>query len=289
MVPLMPRALWEVDVPQMAFSSDIVLNALLGLSALHLMALNPTDPTLGPASKSYFQKAIVKHRNAVAHINSGNAEQILTAAVIIAHHSWLEKHSHTNDPYEIDLQTYHLCQGTKAILKKIAPLMSKFNWIMKIPTKSNPPPLLHEGYMASALQDMLAFRTAISRDGVLPEDRTAYESAAEEILKTCSTMAREDPDDPPPELQIVSFLHRLPLRFPRLLERVDPIASALLARNIALLWLIDDTGAWWVHGAGENRVARRAVLGTKSLIPAEWEWTMEWPMKIIAGEVALDM
>lgn len=289
MVPLMPHALWEVDVPQMAFSSEIVLNALLGLSSLNLMALNPTDSTLARASKFYFQKAIAKQRDALVHIDASNAEPIVIAAVLISHHSWLETHSHMAEPYQIDLQTFRLCQGTKALLQVTAPFMAKFDWPVETAKKSNRRPVRHEAFMESALHDMLAFRTAFTHDGVLPEHRRAYEKAAEEIIETCSTLASPEPDDPPPEQQIVSLLHRVPSEFPQLLERVDPIASALLARNISLLWLIEDTSAWWIHGTGESKVARKAVLGINSLIPAEWGWTMEWPMKILSGEITLDM
>jgi hypothetical protein len=40
------RHMWEVAVLQMAFDHEYVCSALLGVSALHLLSMNPADVSL---------------------------------------------------------------------------------------------------------------------------------------------------------------------------------------------------------------------------------------------------
>jgi hypothetical protein len=90
------------------------------------------------------------------------------------------------------------------------------------------------------------------------------------------------------EQTIVSILHRVPERFVELLEKEDPIAMALMARGQAVLRFIDDSGAWWIHGAGEWKVSETAVWGIKGLMPPEWLWTMDWPLKVVSKEINIE-
>jgi hypothetical protein len=80
----------------------------------------------------------------------------------------------------------------------------------------------------------------------------------------------------------------VPEHFIRLLEKKYPIAMALMARNHAVLRLTDDSGAWWVHGAGEWKVSEKAVWGTQRLMPTEWLWTMNWPLKVVSKEIDIE-
>jgi hypothetical protein len=76
--------MWEVDIPQIAFSSDIVLNALFAISAMHLLASNPDDQTLVRASRLYLDKAVQKHRFAIDKVDPETAEPLLVSAVLVS-------------------------------------------------------------------------------------------------------------------------------------------------------------------------------------------------------------
>jgi hypothetical protein len=80
----------------------------------------------------------------------------------------------------------------------------------------------------------------------------------------------------------------VPEHFVGLLETDDPIAMALMARNHAVLRLVNDSGAWWIHGDGEWRVSEKAVGGIKALMPTEWLWTMDWPLKVVSKEINIE-
>ena len=288
MVPLFTHPMWEVDVPQIAFSSGIVLNALLGISALNLLSLTPHDQSLALASQSYFHKAVTEHRNALAHVDAHNAEPLLVAAVLIAHHTWLTAHTTSpEEPYKIDLQTYHMCQGIQALLERTTPWLDHYNWPSTAKGKPQVDSVLYNGFLEDALEDMRLISGQFNRDGMTTEDQKAYEAAAEEIIAIYFLVSGATVGGLPAEQEIVTILHRLPSRFVYLLKREDPIAMALFARNLAMLQLIDDSKAWWIHGSGVCRVPTKAVEGISGLMPPKWLWTMDWPQRVITKEVKL--
>jgi len=74
-----------------------------------------------------------------------------------------------------------------------------------------------------------------------------------------------------------------------LLEREDPIAMALLARNISMFAYLDKSSAWWIHGTGGHKVYFKAIWGIHSLMPSRWLWTMEFPLKVISKDIKPDV
>jgi hypothetical protein len=76
--------MWEIDIPQMAFSSEIVLNALLAISAIHMHTINPAEKALSRASRSYLDRAVKRHRLAMVEVDSETAEPLLVAAVLVS-------------------------------------------------------------------------------------------------------------------------------------------------------------------------------------------------------------
>lgn len=75
--------MWEVDIPQIALSSEIVLNALFAVSTLYMLASNFEDQVLSRASTFYLDIAVKKHRLAVETINAETAEPLLVAGVLV--------------------------------------------------------------------------------------------------------------------------------------------------------------------------------------------------------------
>lgn len=79
------------------------------------------------------------------------------------------------------------------------------------------------------------------------------------------------------------MLLRLPPRFLALLQQHEPAALVLFARNIVLLKFIDDV--WWLHGKNEHLVMDYAIQGIRGLIPEPWLWAIEWPLKVVRGDI----
>lgn len=287
MAPVLCNPIWDFDIPRIAFSSDVVLNALLGLSALHLRSKTPDDPVLMRASLSYLDKAVTKHQAALARVDEHTAEPLLVAAVLIAHHTWLTAHS--KDPgerYNIDLRTYHMCKGIKALVQKLKPWLEKYDWPSPISNICPIECMTNKAFMLNANHDLDQLSETFNGDGISLEQQVSYEVARKELVAVYKLIA-SDADPSTIEQAIVTYLHRLPSEFICLLENEDPIAMALLARNLSMLSIAEDSPAWWIHGAGVYRVPIKAILGIQGLMPTDWLWTMDWPLQIIRKEIDL--
>jgi len=281
--------MWEIDIPQIAFANDIVLNALLGISAIHLSSTTPHDATLLHASRSYFDKAITKYRIAITTVTSQTAEAVLVAACLIAHFTWLTAHSkdHKKEQYRIDLQTFQMCKGIKTMVSQTKPWLADYKWAQMFDDIALVPDIYSFRFLESALQDLQTISSSFTASNISQADQEVYTAVVEDITASCYKIARKTLDIIAIEQRLVTFLHRLPSRYIEMLEKEDPIAAALLARNMALFVFVEDSNAWWIHGSGPNRVPYKAVWGIQGLLPVNWLWTMEWPIKVISKEITL--
>lgn len=76
--------MFDVDIPQVAFSSNLVLNALYAISALDLFNRDPQDHAMEHASRFYFQKALVAHRKAIQdQVDDSHSVPVLFTAVLL--------------------------------------------------------------------------------------------------------------------------------------------------------------------------------------------------------------
>lgn len=287
MSPSVGYAMWQIDIPQIAFSSDIVLNATLALSALRLQGTNPGDPILARASLFYFDRAVTKYQEALDRVDKQTADQLIVAAVLVAHHTWLSAHSKSaNERYAVDLRTYHMCNGIKALIEEFRPWLDKYD----------PPPLDQKpstfefpdkkGFMLRAMEDLEHLSKAFKNQSMPQERRQAYQRAAEVLIGVYVSIV-SGADIIVIEQTIITYLHRIPAEFRHLLDEEDPIAMAMHARIIGLLTHTEDSPAWWIHGVGEHKVPMKCVLGVQALMPPEWQWTMAWPLRIARKEVDL--
>ncbi|KAF8858929.1 hypothetical protein BDZ45DRAFT_384533 [Acephala macrosclerotiorum] len=284
--PSVADALWEVDIPQLAFSNEIVLNALLGIAAFNLLSLTPDDRTLAVAANTYFNKAIVKQRDAVSKVDRHNAEPLLVSAVLLAHQSWLFHHSEEGKTRGVDLTTYRMCQGASILAQKASPWTPQYDFLSKLvlKLKEEEPDYDHQ-FMEKVREDMDSLLRAFDERDIEAEDKAAYEGTAADILNTYHLFAGAMAENSALEQQIVTVLHRVPPRFVELLEEHDPIAMAIIARNFALLGVFKDSSAWWVHGAGKNITAETALRGIERRLPPGLMWTMDFAWKLQRKEI----
>jgi hypothetical protein len=260
---------------------------LLGISAVHLLSLNPEDQTLVLASGRYLDKALGQHRAALEVMNSQNADPLIIAAILIAHHSWLAASTRTyQEPYKVDLGTYRVCQGINALVAKVAP------WILKGARDSSAGidneylPFPH--FLKSAQKDMDDLLHTLEDGSASQEVKDVYAQAADQLMATYTRIAHGSFGNPPIEQDISAFLQRAPPLFVDHLGENKPLAMAMMARDIALLGILPDSSAWWIHGAGQCKMANTTVQGVCGLMSPEYLWMMDWPLKIISGEMTLD-
>ncbi|RDW62835.1 hypothetical protein BP5796_11137 [Coleophoma crateriformis] len=290
--------LWEVYIPQIAFTSELVLSALLAVSSLHLSASSPNDPRISQASSFYIDKTLRLYRATISDEDPEHVDVIFATAILLVHITWLSSHSIEDcDPFSIEnhLQTFHLCKGLKLLSEKLAPRLIKSD-VFANQVQSQPKPKQTPGmdecqypsFREIARQDLANLSTHFDHSLATAEDIEIYKLAAEDLTTTLALVSSGLIDVSFIEQEIASLLHRLPPRFVEMLREKDPIALALLARTFALLKIFDDDRAWWFHGVGEKKVAQVAVNGIASLMPSERFWMMDFPLKIIRGELKLE-
>lgn len=283
---LRARQLWAVDIPQRAFKCELVLNAILAISAQHLWALTPNDPSLAVASRSYFDKAIRSHRTELAQPDRQTAESLLATAILLTHHTWVASHSVAPDEsYVLPLQTYYMARGIQRLFDQMFPWLkgSGYLWYAEQQPLVNESEVLYRNeFLQSGLEDLDLLSKLFETEDVSVEDQVVYQQTTKELASMYYSIAT-GPPQPWIQRRVATMPLRLPSRFLELLEFHTPIALALLARNIVLLKVIDPV--WWLHGAGNHQVAEYAIRGIEGLLPVEWGPVMEWPWKVVNGNI----
>lgn len=278
---------WSIDIPKLAFQSDLVLSALLGISALHHWALTPDDPQLSYAAGYYFDRAVRNHRKALSEVDQVSAESVLATAILITHHTWLAAHSDmSNAPYELHLQTYYMARGIQILFEQMYPWLSGSGYLWYVeraPVTDIEEITCIDPFVLSSQEDLAKLSATFTEKEVAPADKVIYEKTVTELASLYLAICNEAPSVAV-QRGVATMPLRLPDRFLELVESKDPRALALLARNLALLKVIDS--AWWLHGTGRSqRVAEISVGGIAKMLPLEWAWVMEWPFKVLAGDL----
>jgi len=72
--------------------------------------------------------------------------------------------------------------------------------------------------------------------------------------------------------KLLAFPSRVSPLFISLLETSDPRVLVITAHFFGLIPLVDEI--WWLQG-----MAEREILGLLTIVPEDWIWAMEWPLK----------
>ncbi|KAE9378285.1 hypothetical protein N431DRAFT_328339 [Stipitochalara longipes BDJ] len=278
---------WSIDIPKLAFQSDLVLSALLGISALHHWALTPDDPRLSYAAGFYFDRAIRVHRKALGEVDQASAESVLATAILITHHTWLAAHSDTcNAPYEIHLQTYYMARGIQVLFEQMYPWLagSGYLWyVERTPVTDTEEVACVDPFVLSSQADLAKLAQTFNEEDVTLANKVVYEKAVAELTSMCIAICNGE-SQVPLQRGVATMPLRLPERFLQLVEMRDSRALTLLARNLSLLKVIEPV--WWLHGTGKSQnVAEISVAGIAKMLPSDWIWAMEWPFKVLSGNL----
>jgi hypothetical protein len=278
--------MWDLDIPQTAFGSDLVMSALLAISALHLRNLTPDDPDLKYAAGHYFGQAVRKYRPALAHITESMAEPVLMTAQIVGYYTWLVSWAPSpGTPYILPLQSFYLIRGVFDILLEIGPWIKSPNlkWLYQQPPTedTNDPP--STPFLVSYHLDRERFMRTFD-DSVSAEDKEVYTAGINYLTSNVNAIMRGVPSEILRH-KIASMIPALPGRFLSLLSQQDPRAMALIARDLSLLRVVE--WSWWLHGPQNMNLEEYHVRGICELMPIEWLWAMDWPLRVASGRLGL--
>ena len=285
-----PALAWQHTIPQLSFDSEIVLNPMLALSALHLHTHTPNDLLLSIALRRYLDRTLVNHRQALSN-GEELSEQLWLSAVLLCHVYWLlSRQKRKDEGYEVPVHAIRMLEGVNVVFKQKKKLLDRLGYapytLESLPSVLSQDELsLHAKLQLKSIEDDLAYLSNVLSISKLPASvQSVYREAKESVLFhyraffsgiSAQTLRR----------MITVMPARCQPNFRVLLERHDPLAMALLARALVLLKGLDY--AWWVNGGGEYEVLERDVRGMSGLMPEKFRWTMDWPIKILEGEIVL--
>lgn len=111
------KELWLDKVPQMAFESDLLLDSLLTVAALHMQDLVPEDHKLGMAVNHYLDRTLAKHRYSLGCIENSLAEPLFLTAFMLCIASWQVSHRRppSSETYRIPSNVFALVRGCCAL------------------------------------------------------------------------------------------------------------------------------------------------------------------------------
>jgi len=275
---------WQLAVPDMAFTSPCLMDAVLAVSALHLRSLQPNDQSLVRAFHSYMASAISQYSATLMKgVNELNAEALFSTSALIAFQAAalrrfqneIGERDFEEEGYNLPLQWFHAFQGVKTIV------IASWQWLREServrPIIQSQPALALDlgsgrtkffGTLLEGLEEQLETIDEASRG----ETRQAYEHSIA-YLNWCHQK--------PERSRILGFPATVSRRFVELIAQHDPRALLIISSFFAMTKAVDDV--WWLKG-----VAKKEVEGIMSSLPEQWWEKMEWAIRVVNHEGPMD-
>ncbi|KAI2640225.1 hypothetical protein GGS21DRAFT_404877 [Xylaria nigripes] len=283
------RELWLDKVPQMAFESDLLLDSLLALSAIHMQDLIPQDHKLAMAVTHYLDRTLVKHRSLLGHINTSPAEPLFITAFMLCITSWQYAHrrSTTSEPYRVPLNVFALVRGCCILHRQYSGWLSQAGFDARdlwslVP--SDGVIQTHHPFLSEVDQDIKKLLEAFHVTDMPIDEAGAYQHTANCVLNLHMALVQKIENSTLQRLVFTMAVQMQP-RYLKMLEASQPLALALYARILAVLGFIDRL--WWSRGPNHRDVLQYSILGIRDMIPVKYAWIMEWPQKVLTGEITL--
>ncbi|KAI4597382.1 hypothetical protein KJ359_004488 [Pestalotiopsis sp. 9143b] len=283
--------MWQRIVPRLAFSSEVVLNPLLALTALHLHGRDPScDAALPLAVERYLGRSLADHR---AALHSADDEPVWVSAVLLSVLYWLLAHQRRpGEPYELPLQAWAMLSGVTALYARRRRALGRlgYEWY----GDRHAPLLIEDRELPDKSQRQLDLLEddlleLFARFGVgeeeQDEEKLAYHAARRHIVSYYRAYF-SGIHERNLRLLVCTMPVYAPPAFRRMLEKHDPLAMALVARLQVLLVGVESV--WWMDGEGDYEVLHRDIDGICGIMPAELKWCMEWPCRVLSGEIVLE-
>ncbi|KAI0455850.1 hypothetical protein F5B21DRAFT_172371 [Xylaria acuta] len=283
------KELWLGKVPMMAFESDLLLDSLLTVAALHMQDLMPEDHKLGIAANHYLDRTLAKHRYSLGCIDKTLAEPLFVTAFMLCITSWQLAHrkSLASDTYRIPSGVFALVRGCCALHRQYDGYLSQAGYDPQAIWSLAPSnsiiqadhPLLYD-----IQQDIEKLLEAFHINTMPADEASAYQDTADCIVGLYMALALKMESTILQRL-VFTMAVRMKSRYVAMLEAGEPLALALYARLIAVLGFIDHL--WWSRGTNNRDFLHYSINGISNMMPLRCSWAMEWPLKVIAGEITL--
>ena len=300
------RDLWIIDAVRSGFQFTFLFNAMLAISALHLLSdtrslsyfyardedqvavervrktlfVTDTDKSrdLARAHRLYLNTAVRQQREAISNLSSSNADAVFMASLLLSYQSLRLVPDHSaSSSYLPPIQWLKMCKAVATIIETARPMVQEDSMIARMLAYSTEPDFKDEMAMFNPLYrkpfEALLDWSQYPEPCVDLKIIHAYELTLAYVGGVYRALLNKEA--PRSMIRRIVCLGVLaPALYIELLEQQRPRALAILAHHLALSQAIEEH--WWFHG-----VADRVVNGIQSILPAEWQWAMEWPLSMI--------
>lgn len=300
------KDLWTIDAVHSGFKYPFLFNAILAISSLHLLSdtrsrtyfyardenqaaveratktssipeiENSTD--LARAHRLYLNMAVRQQREVIPNLNSSNADAIFMTSLLLSYQSLkLIPDQSTSSSYSPPVHWLRMCKAVATVIEAAQPTLRSDSVIAIMLAYSTEPDVKDEMAMFNPLYRKPFEALLDWTNYPEPELDLGIKNAYERTLAYVGGVYHALLNNEAPRImvrRIVCLGVLAPARYIELLESRRPRALAILAHHLALSQAVEEH--WWFHG-----VADRVVNGIQTILPAEWQWAMEWPLSMI--------
>ena len=110
------QELWTLDTPQLALRHNNVLEAMLGMAALHLRVHDPTNPALILASSQHLANTLRSYRIAADLVTEHSTQDLLVTVIMLEIQTKLFRCLSTGRGYTLPLDVIQISHSTKHLL-----------------------------------------------------------------------------------------------------------------------------------------------------------------------------
>jgi Fungal Zn(2)-Cys(6) binuclear cluster domain/Fungal specific transcription factor domain len=296
--------MWGNYAVVMSFQHPFLLNTILAVSALHLSrGYHVTHPKLAeegtaPSFKSvqgqpaslidktiaakvhriYLNLAVRQQREALSDVNADNSNALFLSTILLSHLAMgIENDDYDPGDYGPPVHWLHMIVAIREMADYLREFVKDTTMFEVIIRGAGEPDFadvnsIFKPEFRLPFMNLLDWTTHPEMN-LDAETRAAYESALSYVGGIYQGIQRR-------ESHRILFRRILCMglmvssKFISFIEQRRPRALVILAYYSAMAIVLDDH---WIFKGW----AKREVSGLKNLIPAEWQWAMEWPQTMI--------
>lgn len=266
-----------VDILQLGFSHEAILSGLLGLSACHYLSLAPEDQDIKNAAREYLVRATRIQAHLLSGINKNTVQVALLVSVLLF--GILKSRANlveAKELYRPPLEVLQMLRGLGALYHRSLSFLPNDNHVVQFiqvrPKDIDANETSEQVMPINILTDLLKLRQKLNTV-CSPNAKKIYIHAIDNYHSLLIALLREE-DPYWTSRRLYVMLGDCSQGFDDLLRLEEPLALAILARFMALMKLCD--GPRYHQGVAEYEVS-----GIASLMPTEWQWSMEQPFRLL--------
>lgn len=291
--------IWQVEMPKIAFTSDYVMHALLGFSALHKAHIEPElAPALRASAVEHLDQALVSYRQDSGPATADNSDARFAFTWLVALFAYAIPPS--QPPIDAMVELFLLVKGIDAILAEtwfwvsqgpFSPMLTRsLQDAVALPSEGSaniallglpPNPAFSPSMLTEidryALPEGLDFGIGhldfmLGIDSMIPDDRRICALILAELKQIFNNVIKRQGSCG--VASILCFPKQDSAPFSDLLKRRVPQALIILAYYTVLLDILNSR--WWIHGW-----AARVLQDIIATLDDRWKHWIEWPIQTV--------